>query len=91
MRDKRYRSVQALIETGRVKLFREIFDYIPRKVVYTDLGVNYGRFKRLIDSPGNLTITEITTLSTFFEIEVRKIIELVLLQVGTEKKSKRKR
>ena len=70
MKDTRYIAVKALIETGRITTFADIFEYIPRKTVYIDLGINYTRFTKLIEHPGGLTITEIKTLSGLFEIEV---------------------
>lgn len=90
-KDKRYISVKSLIETGRIVDFREIFEYIPRKVVYKDLGVNYSRFKRLLDSTDLFTLQELITLAGLFEVDARAFIELAFAQYEKDKKGKRKR
>lgn len=90
-KDKRYIAVKSLIETGRIKGFREIFEYIPMKVVYKDLGVNYNRFKKLIEAPDLFTLRELVTLSVFFEMESRMFIELVFSQYELDRKGKRKK
>ena len=89
-KDKRYTAVKSLIETGGIKSFREIFDYIPRKVVYKDLGVNYSRFKRLLDYPDLFTLRELITLSGLFSIDAKIIIDLAFTQCENDKKAKRK-
>jgi hypothetical protein len=49
--DSRYEIIRVLIEAGNIKSFAEIFRYIPKTVVYRDLGVNFNRFSRAIINP----------------------------------------
>jgi hypothetical protein len=62
-RDNRYKAVLSLITTNEIKSFEQIFNFIPRKTVYTDLGLNYYRFARLLKRPDNFTIRELVTLA----------------------------
>jgi hypothetical protein len=89
-KDRRYSTVKVLIETGNIKSFREIFDHIPKSVVYSDLGMNYTRFAKLIDSPALFTLQELITLAGFFGIDSRKMIDLAYTQHITGKKIKKK-
>ena len=88
-KDNRYIAVKSLIETGRIKKFSEIFDHIPRKVVYTDLGVNYSKFKRMIASPDLFSLRELANLARDFEIEARVMFKMALSQPEIEKRTER--
>lgn len=87
-KDRRYMAVSVLINTGVIVNFRQIFQFIPRKVVYSDLGVNYGRFRRLLEHPDLFTLREITILGTFFKIDPRKMIEIVYSQYEEDKRNR---
>ena len=90
-KDKRYTAVKSLIDTSGITGFLAIFDYIPRKVFYQDMGINYSRFKRLLASPDLFTLRELTTLSTLFSIDLKKMIDLVISQLESNKRGKRKK
>lgn len=90
-RDRRYTAVNSLIKTGVIVNFRQIFEFIPQRVVYIDLGVNYSRFRRLLADPDLFTLRELTILSTYFGIEPRKMIELAYSQHEEDKKGRRKK
>ena len=90
-KDKRYTAVKSLIDTGGITHFLAIFDYIPLKVVYEDMGINYSRFKRLLASPDLFTLREISTLSVLFSTDIKKMVDLVTSQLESDKKGKRKK
>jgi hypothetical protein len=90
-KDRRYSTVKVLIETGNIKSFREIFDHIPKSVVYSDLGMNYTRFAKLIDNPALFTLLELITLSGFFGIDPKLMIDLAYGQFLENKKGKKKK
>lgn len=89
-KDKRYIAVKSLIETNSIKSFGEIFQFVPRKIVYNDLGVNYARFKRLVAQPDLFTLRELNTLSGFFGVDTKVLFDLILFQIKTPKKGKPK-
>lgn len=84
-KDNRYIAVKSLIETGRIKKFSEIFEHIPKKVVYTDLGVNYSKFKRMIASPDLFTLRELAKLARLIEIEARAMFKMAFSQTEVKK------
>lgn len=90
-KDKRYKIIKTLLDAGQLVDFRDIFNYIPKKVVYQDLGMNYGRFKRLLAHPDLFSLRELSILSTFVGVEPRAIIELAFTQTEKDKKGRRKR
>ena len=85
-KDARYKAVKSLIEAGGVQKLKDLFLYIPRKTVYTDMGMNYARFKRLESSPEKFTIEELYQMSILFDVQHKAIIELVLAQMGGKRR-----
>lgn len=91
-KDPRYKSVKSLIEAGGVKYLKDIFLYIPKKVVYVDMGINYVRFQRLINAPAKFTLEELHQMSELLEVDNKLIIELAWSQMmssGTKGKRKK--
>jgi hypothetical protein len=89
--DQRYSTISVLIQSGHIKSFRDIFDYIPKTIVYKDLGVNFNRFSRATIDPSDLTLNELRTLAEFFGVDPKKIIDMAYEQMVTAGKSKRKK
>jgi len=50
-KDNRYNIIKALIDSGHIKTFRDVFTFIPKTTVYKDLGVNFKKFDRAINDP----------------------------------------
>lgn len=89
--DQRYKVVKNLIETDNIKSLRDIFLYIPKRVVYSDLGVNYTRFLKLINNPDRFTMKELITMAGLFEVDAKVLIDIAYSQYLEDKKSKKKR
>lgn len=89
-KDNRYKAVKQLLEAGGIKTLPDIFDFIPRKVVYGDMGVNYQRFKRLVGNPYLFTLEELATIARLFEVETRVIIDITLASKSATKIAKKK-
>jgi hypothetical protein len=75
-RDKRYEALKVLIESGHITEFRQMFHYIPPSVVYKDLGINYFRFKKLINDTRLFTIKELIFFASFCNLDPKRIFEL---------------
>lgn len=90
-KDARYQAVKSVIEAGAIKTLQDIFIYIPKKTVYTDLGMNYVRFTKLVSSPQLFTVQELYEISLLFDVPHRTIIDLTLTQMESGKKGKRKK
>jgi hypothetical protein len=89
-KDSRYKAVKQLLEAGGIKTLPDIFDFIPRKVVYQDMGINYQRFKRLVGNPYLFTIEELATIGRLFDVETRLIIDMTLASKTSTKSPKKK-
>lgn len=72
-----YKTIKVLIDAGKIKTFRQIFDYISRRAVYVDLGVNYEKFERIFKHPDLLTLRELVTLSRLIGCELMQLIDLI--------------
>jgi hypothetical protein len=88
-KDRRYNTVKLLIEAGHITEFSQIFDHIPRSVVANDLGTNYNRLARLIMHTEHFTLDELLTLSNFFEVDSKTMVDLAFNQL-IRKRVKRK-
>lgn len=89
-KDKRYKTVKHLIESGHIHEFREIFDTIPKTVVAEDMGTNYKRLLRLVENVDQFKVGELYSLAGMFDVDRLAIMKLVIKQsenkLGTKKK-----
>ena len=85
MMDSRYTTIKVLMESGHITTFRQIFDYIPKTVVYKDLRVNFKRFSKAILDPSGLSLGELRTLAEFFDLDTKKLIDMAYMQTLTRK------
>lgn len=84
--DKRYESIKFMIESGHITEFREIFDYLPKSLLAKHLHTNNPRMTRLRMKVGDLTVHEIVSLSTLFNIDYNKITRIVFTQYFNDNK-----
>lgn len=89
-KEKKYLIIKGLIEKGHITVFKEIFDYIPPTPIATALGINYTKFKKLIDQVEGWTFKDACALARLFDIDDKIIIDLIhnqhLLSVKKRKK-----
>lgn len=89
--DKRYKFVGPSIKSGKITTFKEIVDLVPRKVIYKDLGVNYYRFKRLMNRPQLFTLEELMTLARLFELELPAMFNFTYGEIERKRQARLKR
>lgn len=77
-KDHRYKVVKLLIEGGEIKSFQQIFNFIPKRVVYESLGLNYAKFQRLYQHPDLFTMRELVALAGHIECDPFKLFEMVI-------------
>jgi len=87
-KDLRYKTVKVLIEERDIKTFREIFDYIPRSVVYSDLGINYTRFINLVKHTEDFTLKELIMMSKHIGTDPKPVIDMAYDQYLIDNKAK---
>ncbi|MDR3713296.1 MAG: hypothetical protein P4L51_10805 [Puia sp.] len=76
VKDRRYTDVKELIQSGHIKTFGRIFDFIPKTVVYTDMGMNYNRFQKLFFDPELYTIRELKAMAMLIGCDPKTLIDL---------------
>lgn len=86
-KDKRYRVVKNLIEGGFIKSFQEIFDTIPKSVVYKDLGMNSVRFNKLLSKVENFVLKDIFRIAALIEVDKKLLLDLVYVDHIQHKKN----
>ena len=91
VKDKRYKTVNYLISGGFIKSFTEIFDSIPKSVVYKDLGMNNTRFNHLMDNVEDFVLKDLFKIAELIEIDEKVILDLIFHQYQKRKMSKTKK
>ena len=87
IKDKRYKTIKNLIESGHITLFREIFDTLPKSIVYKDLGMNNDRFTNLMNNVELFLLNDLFRIADLIETEKRKILEVVYNQYLADNKN----
>jgi len=85
-KDKRYKIVRDLIAGSFVKNFNQIFDAVPKSVVYRDLGMNYNRFNKLLQHVDLFTFREIKAIAGLIGCDAKVLIDLVYSDMTSKKK-----
>jgi len=79
-----------LLESGKIKTFRDLFLYVPKTGIAKELGVNYGRFLGLIKKPGRLRYDESIAIARIFHVSPQIISQIILTQLEQTRLSKAK-
>lgn len=85
-KDEKYKIVQNLLVQKNLTGFSQIFLYISKKTVCTDMGLNYARFIDLVKNPQKFRLQELFTIASLFEVEPKIIVDLAYDQIIQGKK-----
>lgn len=88
MSDRRYDSIKFMIEAGHITEFQQIFHYIPKSLLGKHLHTNNPRMTRLVTNVDDLTVDEIFSISSLFNVDHNKIVHIVCAQYLKSKKIK---
>jgi hypothetical protein len=88
LKDARYDIIKVLIAAGKITSISDIFVYIPKTIVYQDLGINFNRFVRAITDPAIFKLGELRKLAEMFGVDAKKIVDMAYEQSLTLKSSK---
>ena len=90
MKDPRYKAIKSLIETGSIKTLAEVFTIIPLSLVRNDLKINYNTLRKKVDRTELITIKDIMSLASLFEVEPMEVYKLCVFD-GIKAKKANKR
>ncbi|GEM_PF-323858 len=89
VKDRRYKTIKNLIEGGHITLFNEIFDTLPKSILYKDLGMNNARFNNLLSNVDKFLLEDIFRIADIIETERANVVSIVLnqyeLQISSQK------
>lgn len=86
-KDKRYNTVKNLISGGHIKTFSEIFDTLPKSVVYRDLGMNNTRFNALLADVQLFVLKDVFRIASLIGVDEKQILEILLQEYNNQKKA----
>jgi hypothetical protein len=81
MPDSRYKYLQSIWKAGDLTSLKDIFGIVPRSIVATDIGLNYGRFSQKVLKPELFTFRDILRLAKYTEIDPKVLAEIVLKDI----------
>lgn len=79
-RDSRYSLIKPMVDAGKIEVFNDIFKFIPKTKVSTDLGKKVDRFNELMNSVEDFNLKDLFLIAKFCEMTEREMLELVLKQ-----------
>lgn len=86
-KDKRYTTVKNLISGGHIKNFREIFDTLPKSVVYKDLGMNNTRFTNLMYHVELFIVQDLFRIADLLGTDKKHLLDLIYQQYTEDERS----
>jgi hypothetical protein len=75
-RDPRYILIKPMIVGGKIVSFNDIFKFIPKTVVATDLGKKVDRFTELMKRVEGFTLEELFMIAKFCDVEEAEMLKL---------------
>jgi len=88
-KDRRYKAVKGLIETGNIKSFDDLLDVIPPTVVRKDLGLNDKSMTLRLTKSESFSMKDILKLAVLIECDPLLIVKLVLAEIELQKKTQK--
>jgi hypothetical protein len=90
MKDRRYKTIHHLVSDGHAKTLLELFDSIPKSVVAQDLGIELGRFTKMINEVERFSVKNLYKMAALFEVDELLVLQLVYRQSKIGKKPGKK-
>jgi hypothetical protein len=88
-KDPRYNVARMFIEQGEIKTILQIFDYIPKSVVSTELKTNNNRFTKLIKDPLEFKLIELSKIAKAIGVDTKVLVDLALQDEKPPRSGKR--
>lgn len=89
-KDRRYLLAKNQILGGHIRLFREIFDVIPKTVVLKDMKIHNQRFNDLLNNVSGFLLSELYQIADLIEVDEKIIVDMAHQQHVADQKTKPK-
>ena len=76
-RDTRYDLIEPMMSQGKIVSFRDVFKYIKKTVVATDLGKKVDRFTVMMHDPKKFSVGDLYRMSDLFKISAKQVFALI--------------
>ena len=87
-KDRRFTDVNIAYRKGLIRSFPDIFNYIPKTVVYKALGKKFEYFERRLKDPTLFTMGELMEIARLFDLPEDTFYNLVARDVVRSKKGR---
>ena len=88
--DVRYKTIKPMYDEGTIQKFSDIFVFIPKTVVLTDLGKNNKRFNEMMEKVDDFQIKEILAIARLCNLTGMEMFILVDQELGHHELNKKK-
>lgn len=79
--DPRFEAAKALIETGKLLKFNDLFEIIPRSVMAGEIGHSYASFVAKMENPQRWTLGNVTDMATILGIPADELAKVILRSI----------
>jgi len=76
-----------MVDAGKIEVFTDIFKFIPKTKVATDLGKKVDRFNELMSHVGQFKLDEIAFIGNLFDISADDINALWMKEYHMQKEN----
>ncbi|HWK02109.1 MAG TPA: hypothetical protein VNS58_00660 [Puia sp.] len=89
-RDRRYELISVLFKEGKIQTFNDIFVFVPKTIVATNMGKKVDRFTLLMNRVEKFTLENIFQIGKLCDLGESQMLELVMKEYSIQKKKNKK-
>ena len=84
--DPRFEAAKALIETGKLLKFNDLFEIIPKSVMAEEMGHSYSSFASKLENPRRWTLGNIADMATILNIPADELANVLFRSLNRRSK-----
>ena len=88
-RDRRYDLISTLFKDDKIRTFNDIFEFVPKTVVATNMGKKVDRFTEMMNKVEKFKLEEVFTIAKLCEVDEFEMLQLVYKEYLKQKKKKK--
>jgi hypothetical protein len=88
-KDRRYKAVKGLLESGNIKTFDDLLDVIPVTVLRKDIGLNHKSISMRFMNSETFVMKDLLKLAELIECDPLLVVKLTLAEIERQKKTRK--
>ena len=88
-RDRRFDLISTMFKDGKIRTFNDIFEFVPKTVVATNMGKKVDRFTEMMNKVEKFKLEELFAIAKLCELDEHTILDLAHKEYTTQKKKKK--